>query len=131
MWLIRFRNCLTNTRWEVNMQFSNLRGSLLQVANLKFNVSVHFIYKLQFPQSKLQYISQYKLQSAMYMNSNFHNLPLSSLLTRPGKRFVHSLYYIRPLFVKICHFPEACLKELRKVFRAAKVREQLSSQSSI
>ena len=52
--LIRFRNYLTNAGWEVNMQFSNLRGSPLQVANLKFNVSVHFIYKLQFPQSKLQ-----------------------------------------------------------------------------
>ena len=60
------------------MQFSNLRVSLLQVANLKFNVSVHFIYKLQFPQSKLQYIPQYKLQSAVYMNFNFHNLPFKS-----------------------------------------------------
>ena len=50
---------MTNPGWEVNTQLSNLRGSLLQVANLKFKVSVRFIYKLQFPQSKLQHIPQY------------------------------------------------------------------------
>ena len=67
------------------------------------------------------------------MNSNFHNLPLRSTY-----KASQEIFYI--LFITLGHFLlkfvkfkicQVCLKELRKIFRAGKVRELLSSELSI
>ena len=70
------------------------------------------------------------------MNSNFDNLRLRSTY-----KASQEIFYI--LFITLGHFLlkfvifikfkicQVCLKELRKIFRAGKVRELLSSELSI
>ena len=55
---------------------------------------------------------------------NLNSLPFNSTCKVSQETLIkETLNYIMPLFNKICHFPQTSLRELRKTFRAAKVRE--------